>query len=74
MCVLSVIMEYGRDRIHQDEWTIEKIEAFRKLIQQAEQVDKILQQPHCEDPNKSNWFEGLVNKRNGSSEARVDLT
>lgn len=59
MCVLSVIMEYGRDRIGADEWTPEKLEAFRKLIEQAKIADIVLDQPHCEDPGKAEWFEAV---------------
>lgn len=64
MCVLSVIMEYGRDRIPSNEWTAEKFEAFRKLIEQAKMADVVLEQPHCEDPGKAEWFEAVRVKTN----------
>lgn len=64
MCVISVIMEYGRDRIPLNEWTPEKLEAWRELMRQAEKVDLILNQPHCEDPSKTEWFEAVRVKTN----------
>jgi hypothetical protein len=57
-------MEYGRDRIGSDEWTPEKFEAFRKLIEQAKIADVVLNQPHCEDPDKNKWFEAVRIKTN----------
>lgn len=58
MCVVSVITEYGRDRMSAP-WTPEQLQAFKVLIEQAQKFDKLTDQPNCEDPAKAVWIAGV---------------
>ena len=40
--------------------TRDELDAFRKLLEQAKEFDRIAKQPKCEDPLKVEWLERLV--------------
>lgn len=58
MCVMSVIMDYGR-YIPDEQWTLPAIKEFRVLIDEAQKFDEVADQPHCEKPEKTAWMEKL---------------
>jgi hypothetical protein len=60
MCVVSMIHDYGRDRIDPPMWRQPGVfDDFQKLVEMAEQFDKRAKQPHCEDPEKTKFMEDL---------------
>lgn len=59
MCVYSMVMDYGRERVPAGEWTPLGMERFRKLLEAAREADEALRQPECEDPDKSEWMRAI---------------
>ena len=57
MCMVSVIYDYGRDRVPRDEWTRDSFGEYRKLIEMVEALDRKLDQTECHDPLKAKWME-----------------
>lgn len=61
MCSVSAVFDYGR-RIPTEKWTGDSLEAFKRIIKQAEQFDEIADQPDCEDPEKSKWLKEVEDR------------
>lgn len=61
---MSVIYEYGRDRVAPMDWDRSKLAVFEELLTQAAIYDSISGQPDCVDPAKSSWLEEVRNRVN----------
>lgn len=60
MCVVSMVHDYGRDRIPAPMWEQPGVfRDFTKLVEIAEQFDKTAKQAHCEDPAKTAFMDEL---------------
>lgn len=64
MCSVSVISDWGRTQIPQENWTRSAFNEFREVIRRLEEIDRKLGQPDCEDPAKAAWMREV--------EARLD--
>ncbi len=64
MCVVSVLFQYGQERIPVDQWTPESWEAFTALVKQGDKFDRATDQPDCADPGKLAWAQ-QINERIG---------
>lgn len=56
MCVISVVFDYGRERIPSEQWTQEAYDQFKKILEEAAKLDTVLGEPNCEDPKKAEWM------------------
>lgn len=56
MCVYSMVLDYGRWRVPQNEWNWENWQKYQELIRKAEEFDKAAKQPDCEDEEKKKWM------------------
>lgn len=56
MCTISVIFDYGRERIGVERWTPETFDQFKKILEEAAKLDTVLGEPDCEDPKKAEWM------------------
>lgn len=59
MCTVSVITDYGRNRIPYEYWTAKTWPPFRELVKAAEEFDKVTDQPDCIDPIKAEWMQSI---------------
>jgi len=71
MCTTSMIMDYGRQQYYKyykdipiqtfdnDKYLI-WVEAFQKLVEQAEEFDKVTGQPDCVDPEKAELMQKIT--------------
>lgn len=59
MCVVSMINDYGRERIQPWKWTPKNWVDYQELVKKAEEVDKALEQPDCDDPQKLVWTQDI---------------
>lgn len=55
MCTVSMIYDYGRQRIPVDYWTPTTWPWFKQLVKEAEVFDVKTGQPDCVDPAKEEW-------------------
>lgn len=63
MCAVSVILDYWSAR-PDTPWTRGTFDAFKKIIDDVNQLDDALSQPDCHDPAKAAWMDS-VEKRLG---------
>jgi hypothetical protein len=56
MCMVSMVTEYGRDRIDVIKWTPDTFSEYQEIIRRLEALDEKLGQPDCEDPAKTEWM------------------
>jgi len=71
MCCVSVISDYfnpstGNVKITQ--WDGSGWAAYQEVLRKLQELDEKLSQPHCEDPEKTEWMRS-VEKRLQSLEA-----
>lgn len=59
MCVVSMVMDYGRERIGPNQWDLESIRLYFELIEAAKKFDKAAKEPDCEDPQKARIIDDL---------------
>ena len=55
MCTVSGVYDLGRT-FPMDFWTTPKLDEFKKVIDAAQEFDKVADQPDCEDPVKMEWM------------------
>jgi hypothetical protein len=55
MCMVSVVMDYGRN-IPQQQWTTPLWNDFSEVIRRLDALDKKLGEPECHDPAKAAWM------------------
>ena len=58
MCILSVVYDYFGEKPDYY-WTLEKIDNFRQGIIKARELDRIMEQPDCQDPEKTKLLDIL---------------
>lgn len=56
MCYVSVILDYGRNRIPINQWDRQSFDQFQRVVKEAEVLDATTGQPDCEDPEKAQWM------------------
>ena len=56
MCAVSVIISYMEDRVPPEKWAL-----FEKILDDIKQLDKILGQPDCIDPQKEEYLQAIRN-------------
>ena len=62
MCTVSALVQYGMERISDDQWNYQSYQIFYELIKKAEEFDRISGQPDCLDPVKDDWMK-RINER-----------
>jgi hypothetical protein len=70
MCIVSAVMDYGRERIPVQQWTPETFGQFQQILIELQKLDAKLSQPDCEDPEKAKWMrevEGRLAKLEGTA-------
>jgi hypothetical protein len=56
MCAASMVIDYGRQYIHMNDWTIPTYNEFTEILRRVNELDKKLNQPECHDPEKAKWM------------------
>lgn len=59
MCTVSMIYDYGRQRIPDNVWTAPILHEFKGLVKKAEEFDTAAGQPDCVDPEKEAWMKAI---------------
>lgn len=54
--MVSVLHQYGKDRVPSDAWTRSTIDTFKKLVTETEKLDEALGEPDCVDIHKTDWL------------------
>ena len=57
MCAVSMVSDYGRDRVPREQWTRDSFDDFHEILRRLAKLDEKLNQPDCYDPTKSAWME-----------------
>lgn len=55
MCMVSYVSEYGGS-IPMSRWTQQGLDQFKVALAEAEEFDKLNEEPHCDDPDKLAWM------------------
>lgn len=72
MCVISVVMDYGRMNIPPNAWTPDTFKQFKEILDKLGELDRKLDQPECHDPAKAEWMKA-VEERLSTLEHNFDL-
>lgn len=56
MCMISLVMDYGRTAIPPQTWTRDTFSEYMEIIRRLDALDKKLDQPECIDPEKFTWM------------------
>ncbi len=56
MCSVSVLSDWGRTMVPQQQWTRPVFDDFKEVLLRLDEIDKKVGQPHCEDPAKAAWM------------------
>ena len=70
MCMASVVTAYGQT-IGWNQWDTQSFDLLKEILTKVEELDKRLNQPDCEDPEKSAWMrevERRLDKLDASNE------
>ena len=59
MCMMSVLTQYGRDRVADTAWTPQSWQQFKDITGQVEKLDTDLGEPDCVDPEKAAWMQRI---------------
>lgn len=69
MCTVSMVYQYGMERIPPQQWTPVTWPWFQQLVKQAEIFDEKTGQPDCVDPAKEEWARGIEERLRKLEEA-----
>lgn len=58
MCVLSAVLDYGRN-VPAQTWTVPNWIEYQELLEKARKWDALAGQPDCEDPLKEEWMRAI---------------
>ncbi len=56
MCSVSVVHDYMRTNVPLEWWDRPKFDEYKEIIDRLDKLDKKLDQPECEDPEKAAWM------------------
>lgn len=56
VCSVSVIQDYARQQVPQQQWTVPAWDQFKEILTRLEKLDTMLAQPDCKDPAKAAWM------------------
>jgi hypothetical protein len=69
MCCVSVVSDYMREKVPAQQWTQQSFGEYQEILRRLGDLDRALNQPHCEDPAKLAWMRD-VERRLSSLEAK----
>lgn len=55
MCMVSMVSDYGQNRIPYQHWTGPSWQEYQSLLEKARKFDAMMGQADCVDPNKDAW-------------------
>lgn len=55
MCMVSMVSDYGQNRIPYQQWTGPSWQEYQSLLEKARKFDQMMGQADCVDPNKDAW-------------------
>ena len=55
MCMISVIMDYGKT-VDPNKWNTQIWRDYQKLLDDTKKLDEKLGEPDCVDPEKEKWM------------------
>lgn len=58
MCAVSIVHDFGRT-IPLQEWTPQRLDDYKILIEKIESIDRKLGTPDCEDPEKAKFLKSI---------------
>jgi hypothetical protein len=61
MCAVSMVYDYGK-RMSYDWWDMDKYHEYKRLLEGAKRFDEKTNQPHCEDENKAEFLQKIMDR------------
>lgn len=59
MCMVSVINDYGRQRVPVKDWNRSNWGEYQEILHRLGELDKKLGEPNCETPDKLEWQKAI---------------
>ena len=59
VCIVSMVMDYGKDRIQPGQWNPPAWDQYKKFLEEAKKIDEMTGQPDCEDQRKAEWMKDM---------------
>lgn len=57
MCMVSMVMDYGMQRVPAQNWTLDTWTQYQQILALLKQLDTKLGEPECHDSAKAEWMQ-----------------